>query len=235
MKNVYDHVHDIDNYDARKKESFLELENEDVFWKFYDVAKKYSLLQVPGFYNIYQSVNYIKDNKISGVFVEFGCFLGGAAIFMGLLRNHLNWPADIVLFDTFKGPPIGTEDIFLGRVEMKTTAEMVDYYDAVRNNIVQEVGSLDGFTFVQGPVEETLRQFDMPSVALARLDTDFYSSTKIELEVVYPKIRSGGVLVIDDYGYFAGARKATDEYFGDQPARPLLNRIDTGIWTGVKP
>jgi O-methyltransferase len=235
MENIYDHVNDIDSYASRKKESFLELEADSEFWQMYDVAKRYSMLQVPGFYNIYQSMKYLKGNQIPGALVEFGCFLGGAAIFMGLMRRHLNLSEEIILFDTFKGPPIGTEDIFLGRLPMKTTDEMVDYYETVQNNICKEVGDLNDFIFIQGPVEDTLRNINLQPVALARLDTDFYSSTKIELEVVYPKLRSGGIIIVDDYGYFAGARKATDEYFADHPAPPLLNRIDTGIWAGVKP
>lgn len=69
--------------------------------------------------------------------------------------------------------------------------------------------------FVKGKVEETLRdQKNFPkSIALLRLDTDFYESTKMELEVLYPRLVSGGVLIIDDYGHCQGARKATDEHF----------------------
>lgn len=72
-------------------------------------------------------------------------------------------------------------------------------------------------------------------MALLRLDTDFYSSTKIELEVLYPQLCPGGVLIVDDYGLFQGARKATDEYFAAADRKPLLNRIDVGVWAGVKP
>lgn len=50
-------------------------------------------------------------------------------------------------------------------------------------------------------------------ISILRLDTDFYSSTKIELEVLYPRLVKGGVLIIDDYGYWQGSRKAVDEYF----------------------
>jgi O-methyltransferase len=88
--------------------------------------------------------------------------------------------------------------------------------------------------FVNGKVEETLRDQKnlRKSIALLRLDTDFYESTKMELEVLYPRLVSGGVLIIDDYGHWQGARKATDEYF--QGSRPLLVRLDNTARLVVK-
>lgn len=80
--------------------------------------------------------------------------------------------------------------------------------------------------FIKGKVEDTLRdERNLPEkIAVLRLDTDWYESTKVELEVLYPRLRPGGVLIIDDYGYWQGARKAVDEYFADRPV--LLHRID---------
>ncbi len=65
-----------------------------------------------------------------------------------------------------------------------------------------------------------------PSLALLRLDTDWYESTRHELEHLYPRLAAGGVLIIDDYGHWDGARRAVDEYFERQAAPLLLNRID---------
>jgi predicted O-methyltransferase YrrM len=83
----------------------------------------------------------------------------------------------------------------------------------------------DSVVFVKGKVEETLAESDKKPerIALLRLDTDWYESTKIELEVLYPRLVPGGVLIIDDYGHWAGARKAVDEYFKNDPV--LVNRI----------
>lgn len=61
---------------------------------------------------------------------------------------------------------------------------------------------------------------------MLRLDTDFYESTLHELKHLYPRLTPGGVLIIDDYGSFYGARKAVDEYFAERDAPPLLARID---------
>ena len=72
-------------------------------------------------------------------------------------------------------------------------------------------------------------------LALLRLDTDFYESTKHELEHLYPRLAPGGALIIDDYGEFAGAREAVDEYFAADPSPPELQRIDASARLVVKP
>ena len=68
-----------------------------------------------------------------------------------------------------------------------------------------------------------------------RLDTDWFESTRHELIHLFPQLSPGGVLVIDDYGPWAGARKAVDEYFKDERVSMLLTRIDrTGAAMRVK-
>lgn len=86
--------------------------------------------------------------------------------------------------------------------------------------------------YVKGKVEETLRHTLPTQIALLRLDTDWYESTKIELEVMYPVLGNGGVIIVDDYGTWEGARKAVDEYFKKVPM--LLNKIDDTGLIGVK-
>ena len=78
--------------------------------------------------------------------------------------------------------------------------------------------------YVEGLVEETITRSAPTRIALLRLDTDWYESTHHELVHLYPQLERGGVLIVDDYGHFAGARKAVDEYFADDPI--LLSRID---------
>ena len=75
----------------------------------------------------------------------------------------------------------------------------------------------------------------LPSgIALLRLDTDWYESTKHELEHLYPLLVSGGVIIIDDYGHWKGAKKAVDEYIKDNNLPLLLNRIDYTGRIGIK-
>ena len=84
-------------------------------------------------------------------------------------------------------------------------------------------------------VEDTLPAAAPERIALLRLDTDWYASTRHELEQLYPRLAEGGVLIIDDYGHYEGARRAVDEYF-ERSRRPvLLNRIDFTGRLVVKP
>jgi hypothetical protein len=82
----------------------------------------------------------------------------------------------------------------------------------VKKTISKSIGGLDDVKFIKGKVEDTLRLNNIPSkIALLRLDTDFYESTKVELEVLLPKLTTRGILIIDDYGAWAGVRKAFNE------------------------
>jgi hypothetical protein len=80
--------------------------------------------------------------------------------------------------------------------------------------------------FIKGLVEETVPNLAPPKIALLRLDTDWYASTKHELEHLYPRLAIGGVLIIDDYGYWQGSQKAVDEYFESIEFPPYLSKID---------
>ena len=89
----------------------------------------------------------------------------------------------------------------------------------------------DKCIFVEGDVRKTLLDpVNIPGdIAVLRLDTDFYDSTKIEMETLYPRLRSGGILMVDDYGHWMGAKKAVDDYLGEK--KSLLKPIDyTAVW-----
>ena len=89
--------------------------------------------------------------------------------------------------------------------------------------------------FIKGKVEETLPKHAPGKIALLRLDTDWYESTAHEMTHLYPRLSENGVLIIDDYGHWQGARQAVDEYFARQEFRPLLTRMDYSARMLVKP
>ena len=80
--------------------------------------------------------------------------------------------------------------------------------------------------FIKGKVEDTIPKEAPEKIAILGLDTDWYESTKHELENLFPKLSSGGILIIDDYGHFKGSKKAVDEYFEKNKIKYFLNRID---------
>jgi hypothetical protein len=87
---------------------------------------------------------------------------------------------------------------------------------------------------VKGDNEKTSVNNQNGEIALLRLDTDTYHSTKAELEHFYPKLVQGGVLIIDDYGHALGARRATNEYLSDPTRRIMLHRVNFTNRIGIK-
>jgi hypothetical protein len=137
------------------------------------------------------------------------------------------------LFDSFQGFPEGEADAVFDKPVKGL--RFADTEADVRDNINQIVGHCGNLELIRGFVEDTLPRFEPRPLCLLRLDTDFYNSTRVELQLLYDYLVPCGVLVIDDYGMYEGARRATDEFFSSRGAVPLLNRIDRGVWAGVKP
>jgi len=202
-----------------------------------------------GYFSIWQSVKYIQENEIPGAIVECGVELGAGLVTIGnALENFDSINRSVLGFDTFSGMSKPTKNDFMSD---RMPAEKVMSQYPMRNGVrdfcygsLEEVDAAirlrtdyprDNFHLVQGLVEETIPSFAPPQIALLRLDTDWYESTKHELEHLYPLLSPGGVLMIDDYGIWQGARKATDEYFEDRK-QPLLT-IDSPDRSriGVKP
>jgi len=148
------------------------------------------------------------------------------------------------IFDTFQGmPPPGSEDtisggkVTAGQVLLAAPeARAIASLDEVQRNLFSTGYPGELITFVKGRVEETLYDTSaVPnSLSILRLDTDWYASTKVELDVLYPRLSVGGVLLIDDYGHWDGARKAVDEFFASPERKVLLLPSDYTGRAGVK-
>lgn len=191
---------------------------------------------------------YVIDQNIEGDFVECGVWRGGNALIAAALFKLYGVDKKVYLFDTFEGMTPPTEkdkkessgesaaDKFF-KSQTKTHNEWCyASLEDVRNNF-EKYGLLSKNTiFVKGDVCKTLDDGqNLPdNVAVLRLDTDWYESTKKELDVLYPKLCIGGVLIIDDYGYWAGSKEATDEYFTTHNNRPFLQYTDYSGRVAVK-
>ena len=73
----------------------------------------------------------------------------------------------------------------------------------------------DKLHYIVGDVMETLKdKTNIPDkIAILRLDTDWYESSKYELEQMYDNVVTGGVIIFDDYYHWDGQRRATDDFF----------------------
>ena len=220
------------------------------FFEMWNIAEKYTMISVERAYSLYASINYILSNNIRGDIVECGVWRGGACMLAALaLIKNSSFDRKIFMYDTFEGMPVpGSNDKVawngksaLGYWKKNRTPDGKNMWaadlDEVKENMKKTGYPEKNIVFCKGDVADTLHSDTVPGeISLLRLDTDWYESTKIELEKLYPLLTDRGVLLIDDYGHFSGARKAVDEYFSRKNDLPgiLLNRIDYTGRTGVK-
>jgi hypothetical protein len=219
---------------------------EPEFLALYDQCRQYTMTSWERLYAFYKSVQYVIQNKIPGDLVECGVWRGGgmklaaqALLALGATDRRL------FLYDTFEGmtEPDPTVD-----VDSSGNKAVNDWTEIQRRGVkwssasieeVREViaGSgypMDKVVLVKGPVENTIPGTVPDRISLLRLDTDWYSSTKHEIEHLYPRLSVHGVLILDDYGHYRGARRAVDEYFDRAGKRPFLNRVDYSCRVAIK-
>jgi O-methyltransferase len=199
--------------------------------------------------NLLEIVDYIIENNIDGSFVECGVWRGGSSIAVAMnLKNRGISDRKIYLFDTFAGMTLPSSVDFLSDNKSQASSLLAKYSDKKDNKgyskDIRAISGLEdvltGFRdmdielgnlrIIEGDVLKTLNIAEnVPEkISLLRLDTDFYDSTLLELQVLWPRLSNLGVLIIDDYDYWNGARLATDEYFASLGIRPLMFRMKTG-------
>ncbi len=186
------------------------------------------------------------EANIEGDFVECGVWRGGNSIVAADVFKNLRSSRDVWLYDTFAGmtDPTSVDVDYRGKsADSKyQTTRREDHnewcyspLDEVKGYFAKAGLLQERVKFVVGDVAQTLFQSgSLPArISVLRLDTDWYASTKIELEVLYPRLSPGGIIILDDYGHWGGARKAVDEFFATT-ARPFLHYIDQAARIGVK-
>jgi hypothetical protein len=183
------------------------------------------------------AVRHVCRHAIPGDIVECGVWRGGSMMAAALTLLNTSDRRGLWLYDTFEGmsPPAdadrdvyGTDAATLLATEDRRTGDTWCYspLEHVKANVLA-TGYPEGLVrFIQGRVEETVPAHAPEQIAILRLDTDWYESTRHELEHLYPRLSVGGVLIIDDYGHWQGARRAVDEFIASTGARLLLSRID---------
>lgn len=198
-----------------------------------------------------EASRYLIRNQIEGDLVECGVWRGGSMAAVARTLRHMQaLNRRLWLYDTFDGmsPPTGVDVDFLGRPAAKIMDSEKSNslspndpnsiwcrspLEGVRQTMIETNYPLGQIRFVKGMVEQTLPEHKPDKIALLRLDTDWYESTKCELEHLFPRLVPGAVLIIDDYGHWDGCRRAVDEYFEQHQIRMLLNRIDYTARIGI--
>lgn len=198
--------------------------------------------------SLIHAVKYIEKCKVPGEIVECGVWKGGSM--MAVARTLLNLGAReraLYLFDTFEGMTEPSErDVDPDEIHARGIFEEKRFRDrdgsdwcySPLDEVKRNVGSIgypeEKVRYIKGKVEDTLPAEAPESIALLRLDTDWYESTRHEMEHLYPRLVPGGVLLVDDYFHWRGSREAVDEYFAKHGVALFLAPVSGGACVGVK-
>lgn len=237
------------NYTIVKTNQHQKLpEDFEEFHKYiYNRVKDNTMTSPQRIYSLIEAVKYVERCNIPGDIVECGVWKGGS---MMAVANTLMFLKKqnrrLYLYDTYEGmsEPTEHDKTFYG----EQAVTLLEKNKNKEENLVWAYSALDTvkkgmhsttypeskILYVKGKVEDTIPGSIPEKIALLRLDTDWYESTKHELEFLFPLLAKGGVLILDDYGHWAGAKKAVDEYFTSHKISILLNRIDETGRIGVK-
>lgn len=192
-----------------------------------------------------KALEYVDRRNIAGAIVECGVWRGGNMLMAKAARAGQTIRRDYYLYDTFTGMTepdavdivtssgLAVHPIYLEQQRDGYNEWCYSSLEDVKQRFLDHGLLDDSVHFIKGPVEETLpAQAPDGPIAVLRLDTDWYASTQAELSGLFPLLQIGGVLIIDDYGTYEGARRATDEFLADYPL--LLIPIDADCRVAIK-
>jgi hypothetical protein len=217
-----------------------------------EAARPYTMTSPPRLLATVDAVTHVISRGVPGALVECGVWKGGSALAMIKTLQHYGVSdRDVFLYDTFEGMTAPTEkdrsrfdEPALETWKRERAAGRQPWSWAFDPGVFDRAGveqllvgtgyPAERIHLVVGPVESTIPSTIPVGIAVLRLDTDWFESTRHELTHLYPRIATGGVLINDDYGHWEGARAAVDEYFVACPPRPLLSRIDYTGRMGIK-
>lgn len=203
------------------------------------LVRHHTMMSFERLATLWLQVRYLDNHKVSGTLVECGVWRGGAVAIMALAHLHSAsspW-RQLHLFDSWQGLPEPDAKLdgksaveFAGGADsgaLRSVDRCVASLEETRDLLEKEVRyPANLIHYHSGWFQETLPRTEVGEIALLRLDGDWYESTRVCLEHLYSSVVSGGVVVLDDYGLWAGCRKATDEFLARQPKPIMLHHID---------
>ncbi len=217
----------------------------EIFFK----VRPFTLTPVERVVSLLRAVEHVVRRNVPGALVECGVFQGGSVLAMADMLRHLGVDdRELYLYDTFECrymEPSAHDSEHARkqfaaqtrgeRVVSRSVAELTSL-PRVRETVHSSGYPRERFHFVEGKVEDTIPARCPEHIALLRLDTDYYESTKHELVHLFPRLAPGGILIIDDYGCptWPGSRQATDEFLRENRLPLFLSRIDADARLAIK-
>lgn len=206
-----------------------------------DAVRPYTLTSVEKIWALLRAVQYVHTHGIPGDFVELGVWRGGSSMAAALMFRRLQDQRTLWLYDTYEGMSEPTD---LDR-KTRTGAEPArakwdrtrigdgsDWCRASLDDVQANMASTKYWPpriiTVKGKAEDTVAHQKPDQVCILRIDTDWHAPTKAAMEHLYDRLSPGGVLILDDYGSWEGAKVAVDDYFAAHGPAPLMTRLDRG-------
>lgn len=209
---------------------------QEDFWNNTQQVWDYTELPAHTLYNLYCAARYLVSAQIDGDFVECGVLLGGSVMMSQLvLARHERASRRVYALDTFSGfVTRNTEfdiDLQTGAPAGVVEPERHDHSEGAIANMKSI--NYPHLRVIKGDVLQTIPKLDIDRIALLRLDTDTYETTKFELESLYDRVVQGGVIIVDDYGYTLGCKKAVDDFLTTR-APVMMQRINKNVRCWIK-
>jgi O-methyltransferase len=187
-------------------------DDDDVFVSLYEDCKEYSVCSRPRHFMLYQFVKQTKN--LPGVLAEAGVFNGGSAkLILDVLDDSTK---EVHLFDTFEGFPDHMVD---SSKDWNKAGQSTANYSEVKKLFNPYPNSF----LHKGIFPDTADAVKDKTFSFVHVDMDLYESVKSCCEFFYSRMVEGGVLIFDDYGFWAqfGSKIAVDEFFEDKPESPI--------------
>jgi O-methyltransferase len=197
-------------------------------------VRPYTMVGYGRLLGLYKAVNQVIAGGIPGDIVECGSARGGSAALMGLVLKKSDPGRRLWVFDSFEGqpPPSGEDPDY----------EKARHYTGAWRGSIEEVSELfdrlglsNLTVLVKGRFADTLEKSDVRRIAVLHIDADWYESVKICLDKFWDRLAPGGIVQVDDYGEWAGARKAVHQFVAERALNLNLHYVDFTGRQLVKP
>ena len=220
---------------------------EPDFLALYKQCSQYTRTSWETLYALYKSIQYIVANRIPGDMLESGVSGGGSMKLVAhLLLSLGDSDRTLFLYDPIEVVTEPESDL---RLELSRNSAIGDQPEIERRDVksrtvpvegIREIIAASGYPIekvkvISNAIENTIPATISQRFALLRLQTNWYPSTKREMELLYPRLSPRGILILDSYGHYQGVCRGVDEYMSRLKEKPLLQRIDYACRLAVKP
>ncbi len=186
---------------------------------------------------LWDAIEDVHKKDIPGCFVEAGVYKGGSSMLAAYAMKYFDMERDIFMFDTFKGMTQPGENDYKMNKEVSSNEYLKKWKDNQKEthnewcyaSYPEVLHNINGvgypfFDMITGNVLKTVQKGMCSSIAVLRIDVDFYDATKHMLDKFYDQVEDGGYIIFDDYWCWNGTHKAVNEFF-DERAIPLSKLV----------